>query len=226
MEIAVIRKMILAGVVAFSIGAHADPIVFQSVRVVSETAVFTTGSSDFDSSSSPPLPLPLVSTSSVADATGAASATATGNIGLLTTDVSAEAQTGFGLALASSQFTGTFFGGGPLHPVVLFFNFNTASTSSGDAFAFGTLFITVTANSQTLVSQGFDSSRSGSFSLSIPTGVLATLDVLLMGQSLLIMGGSAENLSSVAFQGVIPLPGTLSLLLLGLLAVGIARSRR
>jgi hypothetical protein len=224
MEVAVIRKMILAGVVAFSIGAHADPIVFQSVSVVSETAVFTTGSSDFDSSSSPPLP--LVSTSSVADATGAASATATGNIGLLTTDVSAEAQTGFGLALASSQFTGTFFGGGPLHPVVLFFNFNTASTSSGDAFAFGTLFITVTANSQTLVSQGFDSSRSGSFSLSIPTGVLATLDVLLMGQSLLIMGGSAENLSSVAFQGVIPLPGTLSLLLLGLLAVGIARSRR
>ena len=217
------NRLLVACIAACALCAEASPIVFFDSFFQTEVTASTGPDSDLASDSSPPSVLPLTSSVTVGGGADSATARAAGGAGLLTAAVDTASDGGFAFGLATSQFVGSFFGEGPSRLIFLRFDFETSDTASGTGEPLANLFVQLTADGETLFDQFFAAGEPIALTFTLPQGALATLDLLLLSQAITFEGGQAGSIASVGIDARIPLPGTISLLLLGLMLLVLAR---
>ncbi len=200
--------------------ANAAPILFTSSQFLASTAASTASLADADNASNPPTALPLIIDSTVFDANDFASGASIGAVGLLSTSADVTATAGFASAVGSAEFIGIFTA---MEPLVLlqFPAFNSSDFTSGaTAFSAGSLFVRLTSGTSTLYDQLFTVGGPISARIPIPLGATGTLDILLISEANVLMGGSASNTATASFTATgIPEPPPLVLLALGLVAL-------
>ena len=219
------KRLLFACIAASAFCAEAAPIVFFDSFFRTEAIASAGVESDLASDSSPPSVLPLTSSVAVGGGVDSASAAATGGVGLLTAAADTASDAGFAFGFATSQFVGSFFGEGPSRLIFLRFDFETSSAASGTGESLANLFVQLSADGEILFDQFFAAGGPIALTFTLPQGALATLDLLLLSQAITFEGGQAGNIASVGIDAQIPLPGTIALLLLGLLLLVFARTQ-
>jgi hypothetical protein len=221
--LAVLTRVLIASFGLWSLTAYAIPTplldALSDVRYNTLGIAVTPAQADVQSDASPPSSLPLVSSAIVVGATDFASGNAIAASGLLQTSAEADSDADFASAVATSELIGTLsgFGGSLLHLVLDFSSFDTLPGGTG--VSSGNLFVSLTQNNVTVFSQLYDLADTIIINFTLLSGAPTTLDVLLTSQADVLAGGSAFNLAQVGISGTVPTPGSLLLVLCGLLAL-------
>jgi hypothetical protein len=227
------KKMLMVAGVFLALvldGAAAAPIVFANSQYdTTAVALANGGMADVNSDASPSSPVPLVSTATVAAPNDFASSLAIAADGLLVTSAEADGFAGAAgsSAVAQSHFVGTFLGSGRL---ILYFDFDNITSLIGGGTAAGTLFVMVTntigASTTTLFNDLF-AVGSNDITLELfSTGGVNTVDLLLFSEAVATGAGqAAQNFSQVTFNGTIPLPPSILLVIAALAVMLITRNR-
>lgn len=221
------KSILLALLAALGLGAQAAPVVFASAQYDTVAFAVSGSSADADSAVSPTSPLPILSTATVTPANDFATAAAFADAGLLFALSEADSFPGAAGASAGAQshFVGTFLGTGglSLHLVL-----DSLSSLVGGATSDATLFVLLTNTLGPTTTTLFNDFFTASTDLTLnfgPLGGIDTLDLLLFSEANTTGAGqSGQNFSQVSFaattfDGTIPLPATLPLVVIGLAAM-------
>lgn len=228
-SIPAVMKMLVATMVMATAGVQAAPVVFSSMQYDTTAFAISGATADLSSDASPS-PLPLLSSATVVGANDFATAFALAASGLLTTSAEADGFSGAigATAGAQSHFVGAFSANGPL---TLNFDFDNLTSTIGGGSGAATLFVLVSnvlgGTTTTVFSQLFTVADDIAVDLDLKDGI-NTLDLLLFSDASTTGAGQAgQNFSQVTFSGsisdgTVPIPATLPLVVVGLVALSAA----
>jgi hypothetical protein len=220
----VIKRVLLASLVALAFCAQAAPITFFNTQYNVAAATSSGSVADAESHSSPPDGLPLVASAASVEANlDIATAGAIAGAGLLSTSADVSSLDGFGSASSQSQFVGSFLNGNGVFLNLDFFQPADFSEGSGVASTF--LYVLLKSDGATL----FDDFITGdwNFKYNPAAGTTSVLELTLFSEAsagfLSAGAGGGSTFGQVTFDGTVPLPATHLLVLVGLAAMGVVR---
>lgn len=212
-----ITKFLIACVACCGLSAQALPIVFSNSQYETSAVAIAGSQADTNFDSSPPSALPLVTSATVVGATDFASGNGIAAGGLLQTLAEASSGAGLASAVGTSEFIGTFTGGGPFG---IRLDFNSQNFTDTGAFSSGNLFLLLISNNITLANEVFSAPSIITRTYNLPFGSVNSLDLLLSSEASTTTGGNAFNLASVGIQATsLPVAPTWLLMLPGLLCL-------
>lgn len=222
-------RILVAALACLAMTAQALPMPISFFNTTFDTTAIAVaeGGADIDTDASPPGVLPLSSSAVQVGVSDLATADAFGDAGFLSTSASATGILDLASGVATSHFSGSFINHGLLS---LYMNFDTIGFASGTGVADGSLFVTLTNDGTTLISDVFTTSGPLNFFFDLPIGSVGVLDLLLVSEAN-AMGaagggvGDGFNLALVSFTGTVPLPATWLLVVIGIGALGAVRRR-
>jgi hypothetical protein len=198
-----------------------------TILLQTDTTAVAESTADFHSDTSPPSDAPLVTSSVVVGVTDFASGGAIAADGLLSTSAEAASDTSFASGLGSSRYLASFAGatGAVIH---LEFDFSDFTDPAASSLATATLVILndgVTLREEVISLKGLYD-----FTVAFATDANQSIDLILTSEAYTLTGGNAANAASISFNvSLVPEPGSLAMLLVGLVAIAIrsssARSR-
>jgi hypothetical protein len=218
--VAIVSALALSTV---ALTAHALPTPI-TVQLTTDTTAVAESIADVHSDSSASSAVPLITSSVVVGVTDFASAGAIAADGLLSTSAEAQSVGGFASGVGSARYLATFAGAGG---ALVHLDFSSSDFTDPAASSLATAILLISNDGATVLQEVITLSGLYDFTIDFGSGLNQSIDLILTSEAYTLTGGSAANVASLAIAvSLVPEPGALALVLVGLGALGGARRFR